>query len=62
MSLKVAHLNPIEVRVELNIGPKMDMDEVARFVRIYHTNYPERECVIDGTNRRVLSRPSTRRA
>lgn len=61
MSLKVAHLDTIDVRVELNIGPRMGWDEVARFVKAYQTTYPERDCIIDGTNNVVLSRPTTRR-
>ena len=61
MSLNVKHLDTIDVRVELNIGPKMDMLEVARFVKAYQVAYPERDCIIDGTHRIVLSRPTTRR-
>ena len=55
--LLIEHLQPIEPRVELSMGPKMDWESVARFVSLYQRDNPNRQCIIDGTNRLVLSRP-----
>lgn len=55
--MKLKHLQPIEPRVEIYMGSKMDWEEVARFVTIFQRDNPDRLCIIDGTNRQILSRP-----
>lgn len=44
-------------RVELHIGPKMEMLEVARILAMMQKDRPDRQFFIDGTHRTITSRP-----
>ena len=54
--LRVTHLQPIEMRLELSCGPKMTDREIAHFVSVYQRENPDRLCVFNGTTREIYSR------
>lgn len=55
--LRYDHIETIEPRVEFYMSTHTTQEEVAKWVKFFNERNPDRLCIIDGTNRRILSRP-----
>ena len=55
--LRYEHVETIEPRVEFYMSAHTDWEAVAKWVKFFNERNPDRLCVIDATNRRILSRP-----